>query len=460
MTAAEVFQQIAGFLVQSLPIAILCFIPFSNQEMKLPKRIILPAICGGLVLLSIGFGWMCRTVYDPTGIHSVLLQTAANLYMFGSLVLGAIAFWMDVGTAAAKKFLVLVLLVHYAAILFTLNSVINGKFANLVSSAEPLIIYSLWDVLFYSLLLGLTCPFVGLFLNKVVRTGLPLMEHRSLRRGCAYLTTALLLYCLCIFIVTNFNYHTGITGSSLLTVLLALILTDAMVYYIFFAEVRLAAQNQQLTDQLRSFDQQYRQICNSIEESRRTRHDLRHHLNVISALNQEGKKEELTEYLQQYNAVYQELEMIPLCNYPALDNVLRYYFAQAKEEGISTKIDLCSLPENMAFDVTDITVLIGNLMENAIESCRKLSHKEKRFIHIWVRQNDVSLLIQIENSCPAAEREQPEFSDGTGFVSTKPSPHHGQGLKSVRYVAGKYGGSAEFKKEKGLFTSRVVLNFL
>lgn len=120
--------------------------------------------------------------------------------------------------------------------------------------------------------------------------------------------------------------------------------------------------------------------------------------------------------------------------------------------------DLHSLPGNLRFDVIDLTVLLGNLMENAIDACRKLPADKDRFLRIWVRQENVSLLLQIENACPDDGCGCTEFTDGKAFVSTKHSVLRGQGLKSIRIVADKYGGSAELKKDAGIFTARIVLN--
>ena len=46
MTAAEFFSQPGGFLAQTLPIALLCFAPFGDSELKFPRRAD-PAVLNG-----------------------------------------------------------------------------------------------------------------------------------------------------------------------------------------------------------------------------------------------------------------------------------------------------------------------------------------------------------------------------------------------------------------------------
>lgn len=459
MTAVDCFVQIAGFLIQTVPIAILFFVPFQNCEMRLPKRIILPLTCGVLVLLSIGFALVSWIVYAPTVDNNDNLRTITNLYMLGSLILITVLFFVNVRTKITKKFLVLVLLIHYAAILFTLTSIIDGEFGSYTVD-EPILAYEALTDISSLLLVAISSPFIALFLRKEICKSFSVMENRSLRRGCAYLSVTLLLYCCCVFVLTNFNFYYGLAGGTVFAVLMMFILTDVMVYYIFFSEVRLAAENQHLADQLHNFREQYRQISSNIEESKRIRHDMHHHLNAISTLNQEGKYQELTAYLKRYTDVFQELEQFTFSGSPAIDNILNYSMGLAKEEGIAIKTDFAPFREPLTLDVIDMTVILGNLMENAIEACRQLPKDSLRFIHIWMQKKDRSLLIQIENTCLAGGRESAEFTDGTEFTSTKPAAFHGQGLKSICYVAAKYGGSAEFKKENGIFTARVVLNLL
>lgn len=459
MNAALLLLQAFGFLVQALPIACLCFVPFHENEFRIsPKRTMLLVFIG-LFILSVGFSAIMGAIYTPSGQHNQIMRMTADIYMAGSLILGALFYLWNVRTRLLQKILVLVLLVHYAAILFTLSSVLVGQFTpNLQTSHEVLIIYGHYNSWINPLLLAVTGPIVYIFLKRVVRISLPETNHPTLKRGCIYLLISLLLYCICVYMLTSTNFAYGLHGISILLFLLAFILTDAIVYYIFFAEVKLTAQNRQLENQLRSFDEQYKQIALSIEDARRARHDVRHHLNMISVLNQKGQTEELAAYLERYNAVYRDLEEKPLCGYPAVDTILKYYIQLAKEEEINVETDFSVLQENMDFDVMDMTVMLGNIMENAIESCRRISSNSQRFIRIQIHKINVSLLIQVENSCQSDDLSHLGFTDGSNFISTKGPLRHGQGLKSIRLITEKYGGSAEYKLENYVFTTRIVLN--
>lgn len=218
---------------------------------------------------------------------------------------------------------------------------------------------------------------------------------------------------------------------------------------------RLKKKTLRLENLLKCLQNDYNSICSQIEYAKITRHDLRHHLNAISAMNNTEKNVGITEYLKSCESICREMEKMPLCEYPIFDSILKYYIRQAEDNNITVKTDINPLRKNLSFDITDMACLIGNLMENAIESCRSLPSPS---IYIWVRLTEASLLIKIVNSCQSGLKEYHSFSNGSGFISTKKSPLHGQGLKSIRHAAEKYNGSAEFKRISNAFTARVVLN--
>lgn len=228
-----------------------------------------------------------------------------------------------------------------------------------------------------------------------------------------------------------------------------------MICHRFIFGDRLKKKTLMLENQLKSLQRDYSNMCSEIEYAKRTRHDLRHHLNAINAMNSMEKNAEITEYLKSFESICRTLEKMPLCEYPIFDSILKYYIGQAKDNNITVTTDISPIRKNLNFDITDMISLLGNLMENAIEACQNLPSPS---IHIRVGLSDAALLIKITNSCRRGQKEYPSFTNGSDFISLKKTPLHGQGLKSIRHLAEKYNGSAEFKRTCGIFTARIVLN--
>lgn len=455
MTIGTFFIHVFGFFLQTYPIVILSFVSFSQEELLFPRKKLYLFLFFGLSVISLCFASLCNRYILPSQPDAIALFS--NAYMMSFILAYTAVFFFVLRTDTLKKILVLVLLIHYAAILY----IIVSSFAGLTMAETPPddvvpFVYNGQDILINLALVIFATPMVYLFLQRVVRPCLPFMENRILRRGCLYLLASLFLFGVCVFSLSSFFYFHGLSDSAAFFFLLAFILTDVMIYFMFFTEARLFQINQKLEDQLRSFDENYRKISANIAEARRARHDLRHHLNIISTLHQNKKDAELTEYLQRYKVFTEKLDQTFLSGYPALDDLLGFYIQHAREEDILVDANIQPIHKNLGFDIIDLTVLIGNIMENAMDACRLVS--QKPYIRIWLRLSESALLMKIENSCLTDGNTNQDYTDGREFLSTKHTSMHGQGLKSIRYVTEKYGGSAEFRKNDGVFSVRIVLN--
>lgn len=381
MTVFDFFNQIVGFLAQTLPVVLLSLVFFPDEVLRDARRRLM--LFDTLMMLVLGLGLACGTIliWKLCEAANDLMPLFGNGYMLLALVLYGVVFFRSVRESALKKVTVLVLLIHYAAIQFTLVNVLMTLYYSSVgdrSRLEVLAPYGSTSVFFYLLLILVMLPPVALFLQRVVRPALA------------------------------------------------------------------------------AIDEQYQQISIGAAEFRRFRHDMRHHLNMIASLNSAGRHEELAAYLARYTETFADLEQKPLSGNASLDAILHYYLARAESEAIKVSTHFSGLPERFKIDVVDLTVLLGNLLENAIHAAERLPTSAR-----WLRVNagvmNDALYLLVENACVDDGARQSTYVDAESY---RASGHHGhgQGLTSIRLIAEKYGGSAEFKKDDGVFSARVVLN--
>ena len=100
---------------------------------------------------------------------------------------------------------------------------------------------------------------------------------------------------------------------------------------------------------------------------------------------------------------------------------------------------------------TDLSILIGNALDNAIESVEKISDPDKRLIHVSVNRQKGFLRIRVENCYEG------DIRFVAGLPSTrKDARYHGYGMKSIRSVVEKYNGSMIVKAEDGWFELRLL----
>lgn len=180
------------------------------------------------------------------------------------------------------------------------------------------------------------------------------------------------------------------------------------------------------------------------------RHDLHHQLAVIRNYNENGEKEKLDSYLSGLIAKIPVAAEKALCTNEAVNAVALYYHAMAKKAGIQDILVSLDIPSDTGcVPESDLCVIVGNLLENALAACSGLNGNPT-FIHMRSRLQYGILTITMDNSCPDIRPE----ADGS-FRSQKAGG--GTGLISIRAVAEKYEGNARFTAENGIFSSSVYL---
>ena len=198
----------------------------------------------------------------------------------------------------------------------------------------------------------------------------------------------------------------------------------------------------------------YAAVTEQMEEVKALQHDQRHHFLVLTGLVREGRCDEAEAYLREYGGAIPDGRPLRYCAHEAV-NLLAYTYSRlAHQQGIAFELDL-DVAADLPIPSADLTTVLGNLLENGLEACRRLEGGE-RTIRLSVRQTEHMLAIrQMNSATEGAERR------GKGFLSSKAADRCGYGLSTVEMMAEKYDGEAWFRfdGEEGMFESTVILNF-
>lgn len=198
------------------------------------------------------------------------------------------------------------------------------------------------------------------------------------------------------------------------------------------------------------------------EQIRGMKHDMKNYTADIQALlamqagQPAGKaewKKELSGYLKSLEQAIERLEIHYKTGNPVTDVILNRFRQQAKQAGIPLECRF-SYPKELGVDPFDLSIILNNGWNNALEACRKPG-AEKAFISIKGIPHSHIFFLEIRNPLP--KDGIPKISCGFP-VSTKPdSENHGMGLKNIAACAKKYGGCMEYKAEQGDFILTVLL---
>lgn len=141
-----------------------------------------------------------------------------------------------------------------------------------------------------------------------------------------------------------------------------------------------------------------------MEETRKARHDLRQHLNLIRSYLDSGDRAALQTYITAYGKTLPKDTERSYCKNCAADVVIRYYAEEARKDGTDF-ICRADLPETLPLDEPELCALMGNLLENAVEACRGIQDEMAAFIRLHILLDGSRLTITVDNTCPVPSRK-------------------------------------------------------
>ena len=213
---------------------------------------------------------------------------------------------------------------------------------------------------------------------------------------------------------------------------------------------RRAAQQLITENQLDFQREQFGRLMENVESAKFMRHDMKHHLAVINEYVQSENISAVKGYLEGMELGLNTSKSKFYCENYAVNAIVNHYIAFAENDGIKTTIKL-NVPANAGqIKESDLCVIVGNLLENAVEACRNLP-KAERFIRLFSYVQDDFLTFTMENSFDGDVKAW-----GGLFYSTK-RDGGGIGLSSVQAVAERYGGDARFEAKEAVFLSSVYV---
>lgn len=242
---------------------------------------------------------------------------------------------------------------------------------------------------------------------------------------------------------------------SLMSVVILLII-NVLVFYVYIKladDLQAKRMNVVYEQQLELCERHQEETEISMLQMRDVRHSMRNHFISILAYAERGECGEIIRFVDD---VIEDgkLEWSGIVNTGniVMDSLVGYWERMAEQEGIEFRSEL-SIPMEMPFKGADISLILGNLLENAVEGAGKA--EKKKYIRLKIKYDKRNLLIIVENSYKG------KLVKGTGeeLRTTKTdAANHGIGLSSVRRAVGKYHGTVSIDDSIAeCFVIRVVL---
>lgn len=194
---------------------------------------------------------------------------------------------------------------------------------------------------------------------------------------------------------------------------------------------------------------QYEEVKEIYLNMRGWRHDYHNHLQAMKAQIAAGQLEEMKQYLSDLEHNLERVDTYVKSGNLMTDAILNSKLSLAEQKGIQVNCKAI-LPETLSIEDVDLCVLLGNLLDNALEACEKIP-EQQRFLRIYMVVNKSQLYVSIQNSA----KEELDFNE-KNYISTKRG-NHGLGMKRVKALADKYEGYLTLANEPGIFAAEVTL---
>ncbi len=183
-------------------------------------------------------------------------------------------------------------------------------------------------------------------------------------------------------------------------------------------------------------------------EMRGYKHDFHHHLQTLKGQLESGEIERAIAYIEELDNQLMNVDTLLKTGNVSLDAILSAKIAQAKAESIAVTVK-ANVPDTLTISDVELSIIIGNLLDNAIEACRAVNGE--RFIRIFISMKGNMLYFSMLNA--AGEKKK---KTGSLFVTHKDGVH-GFGLRRAEAILEEHGGWVKYNSEDGAFTSEFLV---
>ena len=216
---------------------------------------------------------------------------------------------------------------------------------------------------------------------------------------------------------------------------------------LFFYKKGFEFQTEQFRREL--MEHQYGEIKSVYMDMRGWRHDYHNHMQVMKAQIAMRNFSEIQEYLDALEKELDRVDTLVKSGNMMVDAILNSKLTLARRQKVALNCKV-KVPERLSVEDVDLCVILGNLLDNALEACGKID-EENRFLRIYMQVNKSQLYLSIQNSA----REEPDFNE-RNYITQKRG-NHGLGMKRVQAAVDKYHGYLNLANEPGIFAAEVTI---
>jgi len=192
----------------------------------------------------------------------------------------------------------------------------------------------------------------------------------------------------------------------------------------------------------------YHKMNEQYDALRIMKHDYKFHLNTALDMLQSGDLEKGKDYLNGLHKQFEDKELPNFCGNVVINSLVSDYAGKCEELNIEFNVTI-SIPPEFTVPNYEMCIVLGNLLENALEACRKLENN--RQIKLVLKPKGEQLILMVRNTFNGEI-----VLDGDKIVSTKKDDNSGIGLESVMAVVDRFGEMFRINYDNEFFSVFVL----
>lgn len=235
------------------------------------------------------------------------------------------------------------------------------------------------------------------------------------------------------------------------TIMMGMSIIIIKIYEGLGEKAELETRNMVYQTQVEAYRIQISEREEAVKEFRLLKHDMKNHLIYMEELIRQKKDEEVCKYIDELlNSRGLSQRGVVNSGNILVDGLINYKIPYMKSLNIDFQAEV-TIPFDLRFPEDNLCIIIGNLLDNAIEGIQKIK-ESKRQIYLEMMLKKDNLFILIKNPC----MEKSLMKKGSYFLTTKNDEDHGMGLLSVKRAVEECQGSLYINVEKGIFQVSVM----
>jgi hypothetical protein len=416
---------------------------FSNYDFSIVKNKLI-YVCSG-ILLGVLLVMLNNLNIDNVILNGILVFSFSLYFLVFSLL------FLD-GTIAEKVFISIG--TNICIILIITIAAVGANFITFINTGNLEIVNSNIELPQFLFLLIVSMLFVYVFelILKIRKK-----DYLKLKLFEWVIVLVVFLVSSVIFLLLQLTLlQSGIDNKYIYLIIISELGLIIINIFCFYAVAGLSKSNKaaielELYKQQKVYEKQNAQnIVFQYDEQRRFRHDMKQNFIVIETLLKEDNKEELLKYIGKLSNETEILDIQVKTGNDYVNAILNSKISLAKKKDIRV---LCSTINKFdGVEDIDICVLLGNVLDNAIEGCQPYD-AEKPCIEINITSDDEKIIFLVKNTISHSI-----ISSNKELISIKQDKeNHGFGIKTIKHIAQKYKGNVNIYEEDNYFCCHILL---